>query len=327
VTEKLPMMIELKGGQTAEIEMRVVTSGRILGRVAVCPPDPDENFGDEDTSIVFGSTGSSQSMEKVLCPELRGPAPSKRLVKTKEAISVSPDVSFVIRCFKGSDKRVYFSGKGVFLETSPEGIVLSDGEGEKFEEKIERVVFIPQDERFCFSLNGNEHRGILGVIFAAQDSSLLALNWFAVKDSLKGAVQFEMEGQGISEFEPLKAQAVAASSESLFLIGPGKEEGFEQDDLRMGRGLGNTLVEITQGEEVLRQLTDEKGRFSFEDIRPGKWKLKIYDYDLPLHHYLEQEEFQIELTSGEQKEITARVLPRLRPIQIIDEGQIEPEGR
>ena len=326
-TEKLPMTIEVKGGQTAEIEIGVATSCGISGRVAVFAAGSDKDSGDQHTSIVFGSTASPAGMEKVLCPELRGAALSKKLLKTKEAISVSPDVSFVIRCFKGSDKRVYFSGKEVSLKASPEGIILSDGEGEKFEEKIERVVFIPQDERFCFSLNGNEHRGILGAIFAAEDSSLLASNWFPVKDSLKGAVQFEMGGQGISEFESLKAQAVAASSESLFLIGSGEEQYFEEDDLRKGRGLANTLVQITEGEEVLRQLTDEKGEFSFEDIRPGKWKLKVYDYDLPIHHRLEQEEFQIDLKPGEEKEVTARVTPRLRPIEIIDQGEIEQENR
>ena len=39
-------------------------------------------------------------------------------------------------------------------------------------------------------------------------------------------------------FHALKAQAVTASSDSLFLIGPGEEEEFEEDDLRKGRGLG-----------------------------------------------------------------------------------------
>ncbi len=120
---------------------------------------------------------------------------------------------------------------------------------------------------------------------------------------------------------------VSISEDSLFLIGPGKEEKPKNDDLREGRGLGNILVEITDGEEVLRQLTDEKGRFSFEDIRPGKWKLKIYDYNLPTHHYLEQEEFQLDLKPGEEREITVKVLPRHRPIQIIDEGKIKQENK
>jgi len=326
-TEKLPIIMEVKGGETITIDIGIVTSCRISGRVAVFAAGSVENFGDQDTSIIFGKTASPQDMEKIFYPERKQPALSIKLLKTKEAISVSPDVSFEMRCFEGSEKRVYFSGKEVLLEASPEGIILSDGEEEKFEEKIERVVFIPKNEGFCFSLNGKDYRGILEVIFAAEDSSLLALNRLSVKDCQKGVVPFETENQGLSEFEALKAQAVTASSESLFLIGPGKKEGIEKDDLRKPRGLANTLVEITKKEEVLRQLTDEKGGFSFEDIRPGKWKLKVYDYDLPVHHYLEKEEFQVELKPGEEKEVSVRVLPRLRPIQIIDEGEIEQEKK
>jgi hypothetical protein len=326
-TEKLPMMVEVKGGETVEIEIGVATSCGISGRVAVFASGSDKNLGDQDTSIILGSTAPGPGTEKTFYPELEGPPRSIKLLETKEAISVSSDVSFTMRCFEGSEKREYFSGKGVSLKPSSAGIILSDGEEEKFEEKIERVVFIPQDKSFCFSLNGKDYRGILEVLFVTEDSSLLALDWSPVEDYLKGVVGFEMGSQGVSEFEAHRAQAVAASSESLFLIGPGEEEGFEKDDLRQGRGLANTLVEITEGEEVLRQLTDEKGGFSFEDIRPGEWKLKVYDHDLPIHHSLEQEEFQIDLKPGEEKEVTARVTPRLRPIQIIDQGEIEQENR
>ena len=325
ISEKLPIIIEVKGGETITIAIGVATSCRISGRVAVFAPSSHKNFGDQDTSIIFGSTASVQGMERIFYPELKQPALSIKLLKTKEAISVSPDVSFVMRCFKGSEEIVYFSGKEVFLKASSEGIILSDEEEEKFEEKIQRVVFIPKNKRFCFSLNDKNYSGIPEVVFTAKDSSLLALNWLP-EDYLKGVVPFEMGSQAISEFEALKAQAVTASSESLFLIGPGKEEGFEENDLRKGRGLGNTLVEITKGEEGLRQLTDEKGGFSFEDIRPGKWTLKIYDYDLPPHHYLEKEELRVELKPGEEKEVTVKVLPRLRPIQIIEEGEIEHEN-
>ncbi|UCB52270.1 MAG: hypothetical protein JSV10_09845 [Candidatus Zixiibacteriota bacterium] len=325
--EKVPIMIEVKGGETAEIEIGVVTTGRILGSVAVFAAELDKKLGDEDTSIIFGSAASTQGKERISAPELKQPARSTRLLKTKEAISVSPDVSFTMRCFKGSEEIEYFSGKAVSLKASSGGIALSEGEEEKFEEKIERVVFIPKNKGSCFSLNGKDYRGILEVIFAAKDLSLSALNWLWVEDYLEEAVTSEMGNHGISEFEALKAQAVTASSESLFLVGPGKEEKLEKDDLRNGRGLGNTLVEITNGKEVLRQLTDQEGRFYFEEVRPGTWTLKVYDHDLPAQHYLEQEEFRFELKPAEEKEVTARVLPRLRPIQIIDEGPLGQEKK
>jgi len=313
--QKMPIIIDVKGGEVTEIEIGVVTSCGISGGVAVFDPGSDKNIGNVDTSIIFVTTTSHQDMEKVLYPEPNQPALSTKLLKTKGAISVTADVSFVMGCFKGSEKRVYFSGKEVFLKSSSEGIILSEGEGEKFEEKIERVVFIPKNKKSCYSLNGKDYKGILEVIYAFEDSSLLALNWSRIEEG------------GISEFEALKAQAVTASGESPFLMGTGEQENFEKDDLRKGRGLSNTLVEITDGEEILRQLTDQKSKFSFQDIRPGKWTLKVYNDDLPAHHYLEQKEFKLVLKPGEEKELMVKVLPRHRPIQIIDEGKIEQENK
>jgi hypothetical protein len=104
--------------------------------------------------------------------------------------------------------------------------------------------------------------------------------------------------------------------DSLLWIGPS-----EKEDLITR--LGNTLVELTDGRENLRQPTDRNGGFVFEDIRPGKWVLKICADNLPSQYYLEQKEFQIKLKPGEKKEVLVQVLPRLRPIQIIEEGEIK----
>lgn len=326
-TERMPLLAEVKGGKTTKIAIGVVTSCRVFGKVALFTPGSDGNPGDEDTSIILGSKAPARSKEEISHAEFRQAALSTKLLKTREEISVSPDVSFMIRCFKATENREYFSGKKVLLEPTPQGIVLSAEEEEKLEEKIETVVFIPQNEELCFSLNGRDHKGILEVIFASKDSSLLALNWLSEEDYLKRDALFEMGDRVISQFEARETQVVPASSESPSLIGPGGEEKFDKDDLREGRGLGNALVEISDGEEVLRRLTDEKGRFSFEGIRPGKWTLKIDPQNLPPHHYLEKEEFQIELKPGQQEEITVKVLPRRRPIQIIDEGKIKSENK
>jgi hypothetical protein len=105
------------------------------------------------------------------------------------------------------------------------------------------------------------------------------------------------------------------SDDSLLWIGPSEEE-------NLVKRLGNTLVELSDGKENLRQLTDQNGGFGFEDIRPGNWILKVHDEDLSSRYYLEQKEFQIELEPGEKKEVMVRVLPRLRPIQIMEEGEI-----
>jgi len=87
-------------------------------------------------------------------------------------------------------------------------------------------------------------------------------------------------------------------------------------------GLANVLVELANGDEILRRATDQRGRFLFDALRPGQWRLRIYDHNLPPYHYLETPEQDLTLEPGQALDITVRVLPRVRQIRIIDEGTI-----
>lgn len=84
--------------------------------------------------------------------------------------------------------------------------------------------------------------------------------------------------------------------------------------------LANILIEMKQGEEVLQRVSDENGYFSFDDIRPGKWVVHLYDYNLPDYYRFEKGEFELELTPGDQKETEIRVLPEQRKIRFLQEG-------
>jgi len=94
-------------------------------------------------------------------------------------------------------------------------------------------------------------------------------------------------------------------------------------------GLANALLEFKSEVETWRVLTDRKGRFSFDDVRPGQWTLAVHADNLPEYHYFEKDTFEIELAPGEKKEILIRVLPRKRTIRIIEEGEtlIEEEEK
>jgi hypothetical protein len=95
-------------------------------------------------------------------------------------------------------------------------------------------------------------------------------------------------------------------------------------------GVRNILVELSNGDEVIRTLTNYKGEFTFSGVRPGHWKLKAYDHNLPDYHYLEAGEMDLELQPSATAHVLLRVLPRLRPVKIIDEGKIRsdaPNGR
>ena len=86
--------------------------------------------------------------------------------------------------------------------------------------------------------------------------------------------------------------------------------------------LTHTLVEVRNGNEVLRQVTNQQGRFSFDDLRPGVWTVKFYPENLTNGFCLDMEEYQLDLRPGEGKEITGNILKRPRQIPIIDEGKI-----
>lgn len=91
--------------------------------------------------------------------------------------------------------------------------------------------------------------------------------------------------------------------------------------------LPDVLVEIKNGQEVIREMTDSKGRFSFKGIRPGKWSVTFHADNLPTQHYFEFKQIQLELNPGEERMIVGNVLARVPSIQIIDEGEIKAEIR
>jgi stage II sporulation protein D len=208
---------------------------------------------------IFNSNLFSQGMEKIFYPELKQPAISIKILKTNEMISVSPDVSFLIRCFKGDESSAYFSGKTVSLEAGSEGVILWEDDQATLEQKLEKVVFVPKDNGLCFSLNGQKYRGILEVLFVAEDSTLLALNWLWVEDYLKGVIPFEMGNQTQAEFEALKAQAVTARTYALSQIKKSESKGFDLESSVIDQVYGsmdkeeklvNQAIDQTEGEVI-----------------------------------------------------------------------------
>jgi len=111
------------------------------------------------------------------------------------------------------------------------------------------------------------------------------------------------------------------TNEPRYVIGKGS--GYvKSDKLVEDHGLANTIIELRNSSEIRRTVTDNQGRFEFEELRPVKWMLKISNDDLPEYHYLEEDTFELELKPGQRREISAKVLPQKRRIRIIAEPQI-----
>lgn len=89
--------------------------------------------------------------------------------------------------------------------------------------------------------------------------------------------------------------------------------------------LSNILVELANGKDVQRRLTDSQGRFVFDDLRPNHYTVKVCVESLPAYHYLDpaEKEVIIQLKAGEEKEVLVKVMLRQRKIEIIDHGEIE----
>jgi hypothetical protein len=114
------------------------------------------------------------------------------------------------------------------------------------------------------------------------------------------------------------------------VIGQGDQNGCfhaGETGLAEDRGIAGVLVELSNDTDVLSCLTDSEGRFEFEEVRPQEWILKIHDDSLPEYHHFERDLFNFNLEPGQRQEILVRALPKLRPIQIIAEGEIIMEER
>ena len=79
--------------------------------------------------------------------------------------------------------------------------------------------------------------------------------------------------------------------------------------------------------EIQRRVTDRKGRFAFEDLRPGTWTFTVYNGMLPEHHYYEKDTFTFELEPDDREEIVVKVLPRIRPIRMLEENGVVLEEK
>ncbi len=86
-------------------------------------------------------------------------------------------------------------------------------------------------------------------------------------------------------------------------------------------------VKLVGEEETLRCATDARGRFSFEDVRPGRWILKIGSQGVPPLHELKQSTFFVEVVPGATSRVSATMVPVVRTIPIIETGNFRVSGR
>ncbi len=65
----------------------------------------------------------------------------------------------------------------------------------------------------------------------------------------------------------------------------------------------NLIIEVKKGDEVFRMFTKNDKSFHFQDLRPGEWIFKVYDRGIPKGYKIVNNEINVNLVSGEVKNI------------------------
>jgi hypothetical protein len=153
---------------------------------------------------------------------------------------------------------------------------------------------------------------------------------------------FDITGGGVTELEiglvkscqvsgkvTMYKLANGSSVPTLYSPGPeGRQQGqdlfrpdIKPDDLEEIGGV-QILVELSNGKETVKQLTDRHGRFVFKQLRPGTWRIKFHEQGIPDLHRIDHDRAVVELLPGDETCVAARVVPEARPIRITGGGRI-----
>ncbi len=145
---------------------------------------------------------------------------------------------------------------------------------------------------------------------------------FLFMDNSKSGLNSIAEIPGPYKFEILPRQ------ETLFeivLTKSGKIIGsvvIEEDENKDKKGyipvkeeLKKLIIEAKNGDETFRVFTKNDGTFKFDDLRPGQWKIKVYDRGIPKGYKLVTDEYNINLSSEQEKIINVIIKKKSRRIK------------
>jgi hypothetical protein len=85
---------------------------------------------------------------------------------------------------------------------------------------------------------------------------------------------------------------------------------------------GLVAISLTNGSETLRRVSDERGRFNFSDLRPGRWTMRVDPLDLPENLRIATPETTVDIAEGASVTLEVRLLPRRRSIRLIQQGGV-----
>ncbi len=74
------------------------------------------------------------------------------------------------------------------------------------------------------------------------------------------------------------------------------------------------ILELTNGDETMKIISEEDGSFQFPDVRPGKWILKAYTNGLTGKYSIEKDEFNLDLKPGKTYNVKVVLIKKQKRI-------------
>jgi hypothetical protein len=81
------------------------------------------------------------------------------------------------------------------------------------------------------------------------------------------------------------------------------------------KSIGPVMLEVSNGSEVHRRITDETNKFDFSHLRPGHWKLTIVNAETYNGFSFEKASYDFELKPGEKVEFPINTTHKKRAIR------------
>lgn len=165
------------------------------------------------------------------------------------------------------------------------------------------ILYTDQKGEFSF------HNVKTGTHYLFIDNSAAGIDAIAVHP---GPYKIDILPGKTTEFE----MAMTTAGEIKGKVEVKKDEDLtNQGYITVKKQLKRLIIEARNKDEVFRVYTKKDGAFSFTNLRPGTWKVKVYTAGIPDGYELDTSEFTVALKSGETKSLDVIVKKIYHKIQ------------
>jgi stage II sporulation protein D len=175
-------------------------------------------------------------------------------------IFVGADDAFAIECLKQGKQTIYYSGQAVRVESTNRNLTVRDHRNNVIESSLDEVNIIPRGTGNRVNLGKKRYRGILKIL--PHGETLRLVNVIYMEDYLRGVVPPEIGLRTDSEFEAVKAQAVAARTYAMAHLKQYRGEAFDMkssvidqvyEGAKVEERLINRAIDATTGQVLMYQ--------------------------------------------------------------------------